>query len=115
MGHEIPVVPMPEAEVEVLARVLLADRQSSLELDPESLNPVLVVGQKVGSHPVIVQLYAIEAVVSEPGRNLLEVVDFLLLTVQLPVVDASEMNSLNHPPSFSRYLLGSSVSPQSGD
>ena len=46
MGHEIPVVPVPEAEVQVLARVLLADRQASFELDPERLNPVLVVGQE---------------------------------------------------------------------
>ena len=47
-----------------LPAVPLADRQASFELDRERLGPVLVIGQEVSAHPVVVQLYAIEAVVS---------------------------------------------------
>ena len=56
MGHEIPVALVREAEVQVLARVPLADRQASFELDRERLGPVLVIGQEVSAHPVVVQL-----------------------------------------------------------
>lgn len=64
MGREMPDPLVAEGEIEVLARVFLADRQASFELHPERLRPVLVVGQEISAHPVVVQLHAIEAVVS---------------------------------------------------
>ena len=60
VGHEIPVALVREAEVQVPCRVHLADRSASFELDQERLGPVLVIGQEVSAHPVVVQLYAMK-------------------------------------------------------
>ena len=87
MGRQIQATPDGEAHIDFLTKIFPIDRHSALELDSESLLSILVIGEKVLTPPIIIQPNLVISKTSKNPRDLLEIIDYLLLCSGLVVGD----------------------------
>lgn len=89
MREDEPRTARREADEQVFPLILLVEREPALELNLEKI-PVLVLGDKICSLPVITQPYGGESVISQDSGYLLEIEALLLSGIECRVVDFLE-------------------------